>query len=353
MKIVIFGLTITSSGGNGHATLWRGLCKALSRRGHHIVFFEHDTPYYAEARDLTNWPFGEIFLYKNWRRIHSTASDQLADADAVIITSYSPDAVRATELALKVGSVICVFYDLDTPVTLSRHSAGKRINYIGPRGLQDFDLVLSFTGGSAPQALKSDFGAKKVATLFGHVDPETHGPTGQRASYQADLSYLGTFASDRQPGVNRLLIQPARCLPNRRFLIAGSLYPKDFPWSKNIYFVAHLPPEEHSGFFCSSRLTLNVTRKPMVEMGFSPSGRLFEAAACATPIISDSWRGLDTFFKPESEILIARTSLDVVQALQRQDEELKTIGQAARERVLKEHTSTHRAIQLEELLATV
>jgi spore maturation protein CgeB len=351
MKIVIFGLTITSSWGNGHATLWRGLCKALSRRGHRILFFEHDAPYYAAARDLTTSPFSEILLYKDWHQIHATARDQLRDADAVIITSYSPHALQATELALESKSLLRVFYDLDTPVTLSRHSAGQQIDYIGPRGLRDFDLVLSFTGGSAPQKLKSVLGAKKVATLFNHVDPETHGPTAQRAAYLNDLSYLGTFAADRQQNLDTLFIRPARYLPNRRFLIAGALYPEDFPWTENIYFVTHLPPNEHSGFFCSSRLTLNVTRKPMVEMGFSPSGRLFEAAACATPVISDSWTGINTFFKPESEILIARTSADVVEALQRPDEELKTIGLAARERVLKEHTSTHRAIELEELLA--
>jgi spore maturation protein CgeB len=352
MKLVIFGLTITSSWGNGHATLWRGLVKALSRRGHHISFFERDVPYYAQTRDLTAWPFSEIFLYEDWPEIRPAAEEHLRGADAVIVTSYFPDAPQAAELALRSKSLLRVFYDLDTPVTLSRQAAGEKINYLGPRGLRDFDLVLSFTGGFAPQELKSRLGAKNVQTLFNHVDPETHGPTESQAGYLADLSYLGTYAVDRQESLGKLLIEPARSLANRRFLIAGALYPADFPWAENIYFVPHLPPDEHSAFFCSSRLSLNVTRKPMVEMGFSPSGRLFEAAACGTPIISDSWEGLDRFFQPGSEILVAKDSRDVVAALERPDEELKTIGRAARERALKEHTSAHRAIQLEQLLTT-
>jgi len=352
MKIIIFGLTITSSWGNGHATLWRGLCKALSRRGHRIVFFERDVPYYAETRDLVSWPFGDILLYKDWHEIRPVSHQQLSEADAVIITSYCPDALPATELAAQSKRPLLVFYDLDTPVTLSRRSVCEKIDYIGPRGLQDYDLVLSFTGGAAPQRLKSCLGAKKVATLFNHVDPETHGLTGCRDAYRSDLSYLGTFSADRQESLNALFIQPARDLPDRKFMIAGALYPENFPWAKNIHFVTHLPPKEHSAFFCSSRLSLNVTRHPMVKMGFSPSGRLFEAAACSAPMISDSWPGIEQFFRPESEILIARNSQEVVSALERPDEELRSIGLAARERDLKEHTSTHRAIELERLLAT-
>jgi spore maturation protein CgeB len=350
MKLVIFGLTITSSWGNGHATLWRGLVKALSRRGHHISFFERNVPYYAQTRDLTAWPFSEILLYKNWSEVRPAAQEHLKEADAVIVTSYFPDARQATELARSSKSLLRVFYDLDTPVTLKRQAAGEKIDYIGPRGLRDFDLVLSFTGGLAPQELKFKLGAKNVATLFNHVDPETHGPTDSHVAYRADLSYLGTYALDRQRSLRKLLIEPARSLTNRRFLIAGALYPANFPWAKNIYFVPHLSPNEHSAFFCSSRLSLNVTRKPMVEMGFSPSGRLFEAAACGTPIISDFWPGLDRFFQPGSEILVAKDSRDVVAALERPDEELKIIGRAARERALKEHTSAHRAMQLEQLL---
>jgi spore maturation protein CgeB len=352
MKLVIFGLTITSSWGNGHATLWRGLVKALSRRGHQISFFERDVPYYAETRDLTAWPFSEILLYREWPEIRPAAEAHLREADAVIVTSYFHDARQVTKLALQSKSLLRVFYDLDTPVTLSRRDAGEEVDYLGPQGLRDFDLVLSFTGGLAPQELKLKLGARNVQTLFNHVDPETHGPTESRAAYLADLSYLGTYAFDRQQSLSKLLIEPARRLTKRRFLIAGALYPADFPWSENIYFVSHLSPKEHSAFFCSSRLSLNVTRQPMVEMGFSPSGRLFEAAACGTPVISDFWRGLDRFFQPGREILIAESSRAVLAALERPDEELKAIGRAARARILKEHTSEHRAIQLEQLLAT-
>jgi spore maturation protein CgeB len=62
MKIVVFGLTISSSWGNGHATLWRGLCRALASRGHRVVFFERNVSYYAMNRDLHEVPGGTLIL---------------------------------------------------------------------------------------------------------------------------------------------------------------------------------------------------------------------------------------------------------------------------------------------------
>src|SRR5207248_3127631 len=189
------------------------------------------------------------------------------------------------------------------------------------------------------------------APLYGSVNPRTHRPVGPNQRFRASLSYLGTFASDRQESLTELFVQPACAMPNERFLIGGAQYPQDFPWTANIYFVRHLAPADHPAFFCSSRLTLNVTRGVMREMGWCPSGRLFEAAACGVPIISDHWKGLDEFFQPEHEILIARESNEVVAALQRDEEELRQIATAARERVLAEHTARHRAEELEQLLA--
>lgn len=347
MKLVIFGLSISSSWGNGHATLWRALCRALTRRGHEVHFFEKDVPYYATHRDLTEIPGGWLYLYPSWDEVWRLAAAELEDADAAIVTSYCPDAVAATELIVESGVEVSCFYDLDTPVTLSRLDSGAHVDYLGPRGLQDFDLVLSYTGGRALSELKSRLGARRVMPLYGSVDPENHYPVSSLERFAADLSYLGTYAEDRQEALERLFIEPARRLAERRFVIGGAMYPQVFPWTSNIFFVHHLPPAEHPAFYCSSRLTLNVTRRAMAEMGYCPSGRLFEAAACGAPMLSDWWEGLDQFFEPDSEILIARSTEDAIEAIQRTDSVLQTMARRARERTLDCHTADLRAQELE------
>ncbi|WP_114943941.1 CgeB family protein [Microvirga calopogonii] len=350
MKIVIFGLTISSSWGNGHATLWRGLCRALTKRGHRIVFFEKDVLYYAENRDLAGIPGGDLVLYKDWEGVRARAKVELDDADVALVTSYCPDGIAAGDLLLSAPRAVRAFYDLDTPVTFSRLDAGEPISYIGSRGLGDFDIVLSYTGGRALERLRTDLGARRTASLYGHVDPDVHRPVPSIRHYVSDLSYLGTYAEDRQDALQRLFIEPAACRQDRRFLIGGAQYPADFPWRPNIHFVRHLPPQEHPAFFSSSRLTLNITRQAMAEMGWCPSGRLFEAAACGAPILSDWWEGLDSFFAPGRDILIAGHADEAVAALDLTDAELTRIAKAGRERTLAEHTSEHRAKELEILL---
>jgi spore maturation protein CgeB len=353
MKLVIFGLTVSSSWGNGHATLWRGLWRALARRGHRIVFFERDVPYYAGHRDLTSLPGGELVLYRGWDEALAQATRELGDADVAMVTSYCPDGVAAADLVLNSSAEVKTFYDLDTPVTFERLRAGETVAYLPPRGLGGFDLVLSYTGGAALDALRSELGARRVAALYGSVDPGAHYPVPAVDSYRSDLSYLGTYAADRQQAVESLLVEPARRLPHKRFVIGGAQYPHDFPWTANIHFVRHMPPPEHPAFFCSSRLTLNVTRRAMAEMGYCPSGRLFEAAACGTPVLSDWWEGLDAFFEPGREVLIARSTEDAVNAIELTDAELAKVARAARERALNEHTADHRARELEQAMEGV
>jgi spore maturation protein CgeB len=350
MKLVIFGLTISSSWGNGHATLWRGLCRALARRGHRVIFFERDVLYYAAHRDLLEIPNGELCLYPSWDEVRLAAVKHVTDADAAMVTSYCPDGIAAAELVLS-ADTLRVFYDLDTPVTLDQLRAGHSVSYIGPRGLVDFDLVLSYTGGRALSELKTVLGARRTAPLYGSVDPEAHHPAPVSAAYASDISYLGTYAADRQAALQKLFVDCARMIPNKHFLIGGAMYPPDFPWTENIFFVKHVPPQDHPAFFCSSPLTLNVTRSAMAEFGYCPSGRLFEAAACGAPVISDFWEGLDQFYTPGAEILIARDTTDTAAALQLSSAELRRISQRARERTLAEHTAERRAIDLESLLS--
>jgi len=351
VKIVIFGLTLSSSWGNGHATLWRGLITALSLRGHEVVFFEKDVPYYATHRDFTSFPGAELVLYSNWAGATALARRHVIDADATIITSYCPDANAAANLTFDTSpAALHVFYDMDTPVTLARVNAGELVEYLPAAGLRSFDLVLSYAGGAALTAARSLLGARRVAPLYGHVDPLTHRPVDAGPGPRADLSYLGTYAYDRQVKLERLLIAPARSRPNKRFMLGGSGYPDSFPWAQNLWFVRHVPPARHPWFFCSSRLTLNVTRAEMAACGYCPSGRLFEAAACGTALLSDSWEGLDQFLRPGEEILIANSTEETLSALEYSDEELTRIARAARERVLSEHTAAQRAQELIVLL---
>jgi spore maturation protein CgeB len=315
------------------------------------VFFERDVPYYAMNRDLWEIRGGELVLYSAWADVLPLAERHLAGADVAMVTSYCPDGVEATELVMASPAQIRVFYDLDTPVTLANLSEGREVGYIGPHGLAGFDLVLSFTGGAALGALKERLGASRVAPLYGSVDPALHCRTEPMPHYVADLSYLGTYAIDRQEALRMLLMEPARQRPDRRFLIGGAQYPAEFPWADNIFFVRHLPPSEHPAFYSSSRLTLNITRQAMARMGWCPSGRLFEAAASGAAILSDSWPGLEEFFTPGSEILVADTTDQAIAALDLSDGELARIARAAQERAAQEHTADHRVRELECLLA--
>jgi spore maturation protein CgeB len=349
VKIVIFGLSVSSSWGNGHATLWRGLIQALNRRHCRVTFFEKDVPYYASSRDLSALDYGNLVIYSDWEAILGRAKREVAEADAVIITSYCPDALAAARLAENARGLM-TFYDLDTPVTLEAIGSGREVSYIGADGLARFDLVLSYTGGATLDALRTELGARRVAPLYGHVDPKQHRPVPSVTRYRSDLAYLGTYASDRQAALEMLFLNPASVRPDLRFLIGGAQYPENFPWLPNLYFVRHLPPTEHPAFFASSRLTLNVTRTAMVRSGWCPSGRLFEAAACGTAILSDPWEGIETFYEPGREILLVRNEQDVLNALDAADHEIALIGEAARERTLSAHTSDHRA---DELLRTL
>jgi spore maturation protein CgeB len=350
MRIAIFGLTMSSAWGNGHATLWRALCRALDRRGHRVVFFERDMPYYAGHRDLRHPEGCDLRLYESWHAVAADAARELREADVGMVTSYCPDGRAASRLVLDSPVAVKTFYDLDTPVTLERLGRGDEVPYLPEEGLGGFDLVLSYTGGRALATLRDTLGARAAAPLYGSVDPERHFPVPPDPVRRSDLSYLGTYSADRQVALDALFIEPARRRGGLRFALAGSQYPEGFPWTRNIFYLSHMPPQDHPSFFCSSGLTLNVTRRPLADMGFCPSGRLFEAAACGTPLLSDSWEGLDAFFAPSEEILIAATTDDVLGALDLTAGERARVARRARARTLECHTASRRAAELEALL---
>jgi spore maturation protein CgeB len=350
MRIVIFGLSISSSWGNGHATIWRGLCNALAENGHSVVFFEKDVPYYRRTRDLASPGNYKLELYADWTDTEPLARTCIANSDCAVVTSYCPDAREAADAILATANVCSVFYDLDTPVTLNVLGRNGTVDYIPEYGLEPFDLVLSYTGGKALSELSRQLNARRVAPLYGSVDPSMHHRVPDDLRFVSDFSYLGTYAADRQNQVEQLFVRPAVSLPQRKFCLAGALYPADFPWTSNTYFVQHLAPSDHPAFYSSSKLTLNVTRGAMAEMGYCPSGRLFEAAACGTPVVSDWWEGLDHFFKPGKEILIAQTPDDVISAIGKEHDELRSLAVASQERVMAEHTAARRATEFVSLI---
>ena len=347
MRFVIFGLTVSSAWGNGHATLWRGLIGALDAMGHTVTFYERDVPYYAAHRDLAALPGrAELRLYSDWALVAGDAARASDQADVAMVTSYCFDGRAACELVLGSRAPARVFYDLDTPVTLARLDLGEDVPYLPREGLSGFDLVLSFTGGRALERLRAQLGAGRVAPLFGSVDPDAYRAGPREPAWAGDCSYLGTWSADRQHALDRLLFEPARRRPARRFVLGGSKYPDDLAWPANLTRLEHVPPGAHPRFYASSPLTLNVTRAPMAALGFCPSGRLFEAAACGVPVLSDAWPGLDDFFTPGEEILIAHTADDALAAMDLGPIALARIGARARARVYGQHSARHRALEL-------
>ena len=350
MKLVVFGLSISSAWGNGHATLWRGLCCALRRKGHRVVFFERDTSYYAAHRDPPETYGCDLRLYSDWKSIYATARREIDDADATIATSYCPDGAAAADLMFSSRVPVTAFYDLDAPVTLAAVRAGEPVSYLPRDGLRQFDRVLSYTGGWALDGLCMLLGAKRVAPLYGSVDPAVHAPCAPSDRVLADLSYLGTYAADRHDAFEMLFLAAARQRPESKFALAGAQYPKGLALPANVTHRPHVAPGEHATFYGSSALTLNITRGVMKECGYCPSARLFEAAACGVPVLSDSWPGLQRFFEPGREILVAHTTDCVLAALSLSLPARAKIAERARERVLLEHTADRRADQLLDLL---
>ncbi len=346
MRIVILGLTITSSWGNGHATTFRGLVRGLTRRGHSVLFLERDKPWYADNRDLPEPPYGDTQLYAGLDELSQRWSGAIAAADLVVVGSYVPDGVAVGALVQCLAAGVTAFYDIDTPVTLAALADGA-CDYLTPELLRGFDLYLSFTGGPTLQYLEHTLGAPMARALYCSADPDVYRPDPD-AVPAWDLGYLGTYSADRQPTVDTLLCQPALAWDAGRFVVAGPQYPGDLAWPGNVERIEHLAPDRHRAFYAGQRFTLNVTRADMIRRGYSPSVRLFEAACCGVPIISDWWAGLDAFFRPGEEILIAASMDEVLAALQTLPEDRRrAIADAARARVLGAHTGDHRAAELE------
>ena len=348
LDLVVLGLSLSSSWGNGHATTYRALLRGLAERGHRVLFLERDVPWYAGARDLPDPAFCELELYDDLADLWARFTDRIATADAVIVGSYVPDGIAIMEQLDRVATGVRAFYDIDTPITVAALEQ-EQCEYLAPQQLSRLDLYLSFTGGPLLQHLASRFGVRRPRVLYCAVDAEMYHPIDTVPAW--DLGYLGTYAPDRQPALERLLLEPARRLPECRFVVAGPQYPDTIAWPANVERIDHLPPAEHVSFYCRQRFTLNITRADMARAGWSPSVRLFEAAACGVPIISDRWAGLSEILPDGEAILVADTAEDVTTMLTHmEDGRRASIGATARELVLAHHTGFARAAELEQYI---
>jgi spore maturation protein CgeB len=350
-KWVVAGLSITSSWGNGHATTYRGLLRELAVRGHDVTFLECDVPWYASHRDTQGVPGVRIELYQGLDDGLRRHARLMREADVVIVGSYVPDGVRLVDWVLANARGVTAFYDIDTPVTLAALQTTGGCEYVKRTQVAGFDLYLSFAGGRAIERL-ADLGARQPVPLYCSVDPRAHRPALTGVAW--DLGYLGTYAADRQPALESLMLAVARAAPSRRFVVAGPMYPSDIAWPANVARLEHVPPSRHAAFYLSQRFTLNLTRADMRAIGHAPSVRLFEAAGCGAAIISDTWDGIDEFLSPGREILLAQTRTDVERYLREVTEEERIhLGRRAQKRVLGAHTSAHRAMELEAHVASL
>jgi spore maturation protein CgeB len=345
MQIVILGLSITSSWGNGHATTYRALVRELAARGHSILFLERDVPWYEDNRDMPAPPGATTRLYGSVAELRQRHQAEVHEADLVIVGSYVPEGIAVGEWVTRTARGVTAFYDIDTPVTLAALANGGA-EYISRGLIPSYHLYLSFTGGPTLRRLEREFNAQMARPLYCSVDTGSYYP--EQADAPCDLGYLGTYSDDRQPSLAALMLEPAAALPDRRFVVAGAQYPRSIPWPGNVVRVEHLPPRDHRRFYNGQRYTLNITRADMIRSGWSPSVRLFEAAACGTPIVSDWWEGLDHFFEPGVDILVTRSSRDTIAYLtDLSEEKRRAIGDRGRQRVLARHTARHRAQELE------
>ncbi len=345
MNFVFLGLSVTSSWGNGHATTYRGLMRGLSERGHDVLFLERDVPWYAENRDIRNPPYGRTELYSSVEELKDRFTRDVASADFVMAGSYVPEGVAIGEWVIATATGVTAFYDIDTPITLSKLDRGDT-EYLSADLVPRYQLYLSFTGGPTLDRIQRQYGSPCAKALYCSVDPSIYHPEPGAAEW--DLGYLGTYSDDRQPTLDSLLLQPAKRWADGRFVVAGPLYPDSIAWPGNVARIEHLSPADHRAFYNTQRFTLNVTRREMVRAGYSPSVRLFEAAACGAPILSDYWEGLDTFFEIGREILVVRSPEETLRYLTGMaDQERVELGRRACERVLAKHTSAHRAAELE------
>jgi spore maturation protein CgeB len=343
LKIVILGPPLTTSLTNGVAPTYRGLVRELSARGHEVLFLERvDKTAGQKARQSE---FGRIEEYLSLKELKNHHAAAVREADFVLVASQIADAADIGAWVIRDAQGVTAFYDVNTPqtvVSLGQNRSGS----VSAELISRYDLYLSFTGGSLLENMEDHFGVRRARPLYAAADARLFFP--ENSKHDWDLGYSGKNSDDYLPVLQRLLLEPARRWKEGRFVVAGSSYQRSLRWPGNVKRTAPILPQKRRAFYNSQRFTLNITPPAVAAVGYSPSARLFEAAACGTPVITEFWPGLETFFTPDDEILISHSPDETLIYLEEISElDRRRLGYRARERVLARHTSRHRAAELE------
>jgi spore maturation protein CgeB len=349
-RIVVLGHALSQLSGNAHADAYRTLLAALAGRGHDILFLERNDVVAEARRDAIGWCnlqfYDSVAGLDVWR-------PRLADADLVMLDPDVPEGIAVARLAFAARGGMTALFDIDTPRTLARLAAGGDENF-APDLVPQFDLYLASTGGAVPRALEKTWRASAARALFPSADPTPRADKdddGAESAPRWDLGYLGDFAPESQPLLERLLIEPARRMPARRFVVAGAGWPTETRWPANVDVIAQPAAPDRAAFDARLRWSLVLARPDHAAAGWTPGARLFEAAAHGVAIISDPWRGLAPLFTPGTDIVVAASADDVIRAIGRADGFRAAIARAGRARVRIAHTPAHRAAQLQSYVA--
>lgn len=352
MKIAFFASSLVSAYWNGAATYYRGIVRALHERGHQVTFYEPDAYDRQRHRDMDDPPWAKVVVYSAQTEAEVLRTvEQARGADLVVKASgvgVHDALLERAVLELQSAATLVAFWDVDAPATLDRVHADAADPFLPlvPR----YDLVLTYGGGEPVRQAYLALGARECVPIYNALDPSTHHPVAPEARFECELAFLGNRLPDREARVEEFFLRPAAQLPDRRMLLGGSGW-GDKTVTANVRYLGHVYTADHNAFNCTPRAVLNVSRESMARYGFSPATRVFEAAGAAACLITDAWEGLETFFEPGREVLVARSGDEVAQHVAALDAaRARTIGQAAYRHVLAEHTYAHRAAQFDAVL---
>ena len=346
LDIVIIGPSILASHANSTAELYRGLINELAQHGHRTVFLEPYHPATERRRDMLRSPYCEVWVYRSTEQLLSEYLPAIQSADAVMLGNGIPDTDRIAEWIANEARGITIYYDTNLARTDAHLRAGDTpTDCLSCRTVANFSLFLSTTGGPTLERVARQNHIRRARPLYESIDPYSYYRTDADKSY--DLGFIGNYKADRTKLLEQLLLRPAEHTPNRQFALAGGGYPAGTVWPQNLTYLEHLPATNHVDYYNRQRATLVVSRSDRRRMGYTPSRRLLEAAACGVPLLSDDWAGLGEFFEPGREVFTVGSEHDVLDVLYGTEDDLRRrCGAAARARVLAEHTTGHRARQL-------
>ncbi len=351
MKFAFFGSSLVSAYWNGAATYYRGIIRAMQERGHEITFYEPDAYDRQKNRDMEDPEWARIKVYAATEEEMYKALEDASHADVIIKTSgvgVFDEQLEREVLKFKLQNKYVIFWDVDAPATLDRVNESDS-DYFKDL-IPQYDLILTYGGGDPVVNAYRKLGAKNCFPIYNALDPSTHHPVEREARFEADLAFLGNRLPDREKRVEDFFLTPASQTPGCRFILGGNGW-HDKPMSANINYIGHVFTRDHNALNCSPKAVLNISRDSMAKYGFSPATRVFEAAGAGACIITDYWIGIETFFEPGKEILVARSGDEVKEILSGlSKEQAEQIGQAALKKVLAEHTYTHRAAELDRIL---